>query len=59
MNETADLTKKAKALQELLASQQTLLLSTASITGIPDISYAPFVRGEAGCFQIFISRDRA
>jgi heme iron utilization protein len=55
MNETADLTKRANALQELLASQQTLLLSTASITGIPDLSYAPFVRDGSGCFYIFIS----
>jgi hypothetical protein len=39
MNDT-DLAVRAKALQELLATHQTLLLSTASITGIPDISYA-------------------
>jgi putative heme iron utilization protein len=59
MNETADLTKRANALQELLASQQTLLLSTASITGIPDLSYAPFVRDGSGCFYIFISEMAA
>ena len=40
---------------ELIASQQTLLLSTASVTGVPDISYAPFVRGHAGLFYIFVS----
>jgi heme iron utilization protein len=55
MNDTADITKRAKALQELLASQQTLLLSTASVAGIPDLSYAPFVRDESGCLYIFIS----
>lgn len=55
MNDTNDLNKRVQALQELLASQQTLLLSTASITGIPDISYAPFVRDGSGCFYIFIS----
>ncbi len=55
MNDINDLNKRAQALQELLASHQTLLLSSASITGIPDISYAPFVRDEAGCFYIFIS----
>lgn len=55
MNDTNDLNKRVKALQELLASQQTLLLATASVKGIPDLSYAPFVRDEAGCFYIFIS----
>jgi heme iron utilization protein len=55
MNDSADLTKRIKALQELLANQQTLLLSTASTTGLPDMSYAPFVRDESGCFYILIS----
>lgn len=40
---------------ELMASQQTLLLSTASAIGVPDISYAPFVRDEAGVFYIYVS----
>ena len=40
---------------KLLASQQTLLLSTASITGVPDVSYAPFVRDNAGVFYVFVS----
>ena len=40
---------------ELIASQQTLLLSTASAFGVPDISYAPFVRDHAGLFYIFVS----
>jgi putative heme iron utilization protein len=40
---------------KLLASQQTLLLSTASITGVPDVSYAPFVRDNTGVFYIFVS----
>jgi hypothetical protein len=56
MNDTSDLNERAKALQELLTSQQTLLLSTASVTGIPDLSYAPFVRDGSGCFYIFISK---
>ncbi len=55
MNDTEDLTVRANALQELLASQQTLLLSTASINNEPDLSYAPFVRDQAGCFYIFVS----
>ena len=55
MNDTENLSEKAKSLQELLASQQTLLLSTVSENGVPDLSYAPFVRDQAGCFYIFIS----
>jgi heme iron utilization protein len=55
MSDTADLSKREKDLEELLTSQQTLLLSTASITGIPNISYAPFVRDGSGCFYVFIS----
>ncbi len=42
--------------QELVATSQTLMLSTASIDGIPDISYAPFVRGPDGAFYIFVSK---
>ncbi len=41
--------------QELMALQQTLLLSTASTNGIPDISYAPFVRDDVGAFYIYVS----
>jgi len=44
-----------KTYHELIASQQTLLLSTASANGIPDISYAPFVRDHAGLFYIYVS----
>ncbi len=55
MDETENLTVRANALQELLASQQTLLLATGSISGAPDLSYAPFVRDQAGCLYIFVS----
>ena len=55
MDDTENLTEKANALQELLSSQQTLLLSTASVSDVPDLSYAPFVRDQAGCFYIFVS----
>jgi putative heme iron utilization protein len=41
--------------QALIAPQQTLLLSTASLDGVPDLSYAPFVRDEAGVFYIHVS----
>ncbi len=55
MKDTENLSEKAKFLQELLVSQQTLLLSTASGSGVPDLSVAPFVRDQAGCFYIFVS----
>ena len=55
MDETENLTERANALQELLDSQQTLLLSTASINNEPDLSYAPFMQDQAGCFYIFVS----
>jgi len=50
--ELEDITKHY---HELIASQQTLLLSTASANGVPDISYAPFVRDHAGIFYIYVS----
>ncbi|MDD5276784.1 MAG: pyridoxamine 5'-phosphate oxidase family protein [Methylovulum sp.] len=40
---------------ELVTAQQTLLLATASANSVPDLSYAPFVRDEAGWFYIFVS----
>lgn len=55
MNNTENLTEMANSFQELLASQQTLLLSTASANSAPDLSYAPFVRDQTGCFYIFVS----
>ena len=50
--ELEDITRRY---QVLMASQQTLLLSTASAIGIPDISYAPFMRDDEGVFYIYIS----
>ena len=50
--ELEDITRRY---HELIASQQTLLLSTASTIGIPDISYAPFVCDHAGVFYIYVS----
>lgn len=55
MNDTDNLSDKTTSLQELLASQQTILLSTVSGNSVPDLSVAPFVRDQAGCFYIFIS----
>lgn len=39
----------------LLSQQKTLLLATASVTGLPEISYAPFVRDTSGNFYIYVS----
>ena len=44
------------SLQKLIVSQQTLLLSTSSKTSVANLGYAPFVRDQAGCFYIFVSR---
>jgi heme iron utilization protein len=55
MTETDNLTEKSKQLESLVASQQTLLLSTSSVAGAPDLSYAPYVRDINGCFYIFVS----
>ena len=55
MNETENPAEKATALKNLLATQQTLLLSTSSPNSEPNLSYAPFVRDQAGCFYIFVS----
>ncbi|SJM92009.1 Pyridoxamine 5'-phosphate oxidase-related FMN-binding protein [Crenothrix polyspora] len=46
----------ATSYQTLIASRQTLLLSTASASGVPDISYAPFVRDHAGVFYLYVSK---
>lgn len=51
-NELEDMSTRYQA---LIASQQTFLLSTASADGVPDISYAPFVRDNAGVFYIYVS----
>jgi hypothetical protein len=51
-NELEDMSTRYQA---LVASQQTLLLSTASTDGVPDISYAPFVRDQEGIFYIYVS----
>ncbi len=55
MDNADNLIEKARALQNLLSSQQTLLMSTVSDSCVPNMSYAPFVRDQSGCFYIFIS----
>lgn len=41
--------------EALIESRSTLLLATVAADGLPDISYAPFVRDEQGRFCIFVS----
>jgi putative heme iron utilization protein len=50
-----DLAKLASDYQQLIASQQTLLLSTVSTAGSPCASYAPFVQDEQGVYYIYVS----
>jgi heme iron utilization protein len=47
--------ERMKALRDLQSSCRTLLLSTASATGAPDQSYAPYVCDKQGRFYVFIS----
>ncbi len=54
-NKTENHTSIAEDLHELMSAQQTLLLSTATTSGVPDLSYAPFVRDHTGRFYIFVS----
>lgn len=54
--QSPDFAAITESLRLLLASQQTVLLATANKDGLPDISYAPFVRDETGCFYIYISQ---
>jgi putative heme iron utilization protein len=53
----SELSKKelSEAYQSLITSQHTLLLSTVSESGQPDISYAPYVRDQQSAFYIFTS----
>jgi putative heme iron utilization protein len=55
INESENFIELADDLRRLMASQQTLLLATASPEDLPDISYAPFIRDLDGHFYIFIS----
>lgn len=52
---TPDLTSIATDCQKLIASQQTLLLSTVSEQCHPQISYAPYVRDQPGHLYIYVS----
>lgn len=53
--DSADLRQVGADCQALIDSQQTLLLSSVTADGAPEISYAPYVRDGLDCFYIFIS----
>jgi len=47
--------KSQQNYQQLIQSQQTLILSTVTEQGKPESSYAPYVRDEQGVFYIYVS----
>lgn len=57
MNNTSpqELDGLARNCLDLIHSQQTLIMSTASANNIPNISYAPFVRDQYGTFYVYLS----
>ncbi len=40
---------------QLIEGQQTLILSTVSVDGDPNCSYAPYIKDQQGHFYIFVS----
>ncbi|AKH20109.1 pyridoxamine 5-phosphate oxidase [Sedimenticola thiotaurini] len=53
--DSTDLQRAEADYQALIEAHQTLLLSTVTADGQPEISYAPYVRDQAGRFYIFVS----
>ncbi|WP_415902962.1 HugZ family protein [Neptuniibacter sp. QD29_5] len=52
MSEQQEVEEACKLLQQ---SKKTLLLSTLSTEGFPEISYAPYMKDQEGDFYIFVS----
>lgn len=50
-----ELNKHSAACLALQEGKQSVLLSTRNSSGDPEISYAPTVRSDDGCFYIFVS----
>lgn len=50
-----DYDKAEHEMAELIATRQSLVLSTTDSRGNPEASYAPFISDEAGCFYIYVS----
>lgn len=50
-----ELNELTRRYHQLLVSQQTLILSTATTNGVPNSSYAPFVRDQTGYFYVYVS----
>ncbi len=55
MIDDTELTSIAKDCQNLIDSNKTLMLSTLSLEGNPEISYTPYIRTDNGKFYIFVS----
>jgi len=53
--EQTSLEQYTKSYQQLILSQKSVVLSTATENGKAESSYAPYVRDEAGVFYIFVS----
>lgn len=53
--DSTDLQQAEADFQALVEAHQTLLLSTVTAEGQPEISYAPYVRDQAGRFYIYVS----
>ncbi len=51
MSETAE-----ETLQQLLGSIHTIQISSITVDGKPNISYAPYIRDDKGFYYIFISQ---
>lgn len=44
-----------QACDALLKSKKSALMATLSAAGVPESSYAPYIRDDKGCFYIFVS----
>ena len=54
-NATPDLITLAAEARAFLAHFRTLLMATVGSDGIPEASYAPFVRADDNCFCVYVS----
>lgn len=50
-----DPTRLAQEVRELLSRFRTLTLATVSADGVPEASYAPFIRTEDDSFYVYVS----
>ena len=55
MSDPNPVVEAQRELDVLLASMRSLMLASSAEDGVPEASYAPFVRDEAGCLYVFVS----